>query len=45
MRADWDARGLENARHHVNTDEHHGFDFAWSGCRKSALRALAASLT
>ncbi len=33
MRADWDARGGENARYYINTREYTGFDFALSGCR------------
>ena len=33
MRSDWDARGGENARYYINTDEHQGFEFALSGCR------------
>lgn len=33
MRADWDARGGENARYYINTNEHSGFAFALSGCR------------
>jgi SAM-dependent methyltransferase len=33
MRADWDARGRENARFYINTSEHEGIDFALSGCR------------
>ncbi len=37
MRSDWDARGRENARYYINTNDHDGFSFALCGCR-DALR-------